>query len=209
VEPEVPAWGEKPWHVVQDSVRNFERHVLAVLRGEAEPQPSGADNLRTLALCLAAYDSPQPGGACAVTDRIEADYLIETAEDPARAAEVMAGEQSSGTFVAVPGGRQRRACGWPARWWSGWRSWGESSARPCPARPLAAPFLARATLSWPVSTWARRSPTCLATWQATSSSCAPSPAQAPRPPTARDLRAANPAPPSAWRARRLPAVPGR
>jgi ribulose-bisphosphate carboxylase large chain len=38
-----------------------------------------------------------------VTDRIEADYLIETAEDPARAAEVMAGEQSSGTFVAVPG----------------------------------------------------------------------------------------------------------
>ena len=38
-----------------------------------------------------------------MTDRIEADYLIETAEDPARAAEVMAGEQSSGTFVSVPG----------------------------------------------------------------------------------------------------------
>ena len=36
-------------------------------------------------------------------DRIEADYLVETCEDPARAAEVMAGEQSSGTFVAVPG----------------------------------------------------------------------------------------------------------
>lgn len=35
--------------------------------------------------------------------RIEADYLIETAEDPTRAVEVMAGEQSSGTFVAVPG----------------------------------------------------------------------------------------------------------
>jgi predicted dehydrogenase len=61
VEPEVPAWGEKPWHVVQDSVRNFERHVLAVLRGEAAPQPSGADNLRTLALCLAAYDSAETG----------------------------------------------------------------------------------------------------------------------------------------------------
>ena len=38
-----------------------------------------------------------------MTDRIEADYLIETAEDPVRAAEVMAGEQSSGTFVTVPG----------------------------------------------------------------------------------------------------------
>ncbi|MEX5729514.1 ribulose-bisphosphate carboxylase large chain [Rhodovulum iodosum] len=35
--------------------------------------------------------------------RIEADYLIETPDDPARAAEVMAGEQSSGTFVKLPG----------------------------------------------------------------------------------------------------------
>lgn len=35
--------------------------------------------------------------------RIEADYRIETAFDPRQAAEVMAGEQSSGTFVPVPG----------------------------------------------------------------------------------------------------------
>ncbi len=35
--------------------------------------------------------------------RIEADYLIETSDDPARAVEIMAGEQSSGTFIAVPG----------------------------------------------------------------------------------------------------------
>jgi ribulose-bisphosphate carboxylase large chain len=35
--------------------------------------------------------------------RIEADYLLETAFDPREAAEVMAGEQSSGTFVPVPG----------------------------------------------------------------------------------------------------------
>ena len=35
--------------------------------------------------------------------RIEADYLVETAYDPRRAVEVMAGEQSSGTFVPVPG----------------------------------------------------------------------------------------------------------
>ena len=38
-----------------------------------------------------------------MTDRIEADYLIETPVDPASAAEAMAGEQSSGTFVKVPG----------------------------------------------------------------------------------------------------------
>ena len=36
-------------------------------------------------------------------DRVEADYLIETAVDPRSAAEAMAGEQSSGTFVSVPG----------------------------------------------------------------------------------------------------------
>ena len=35
--------------------------------------------------------------------RVEADYLIETSIDPQRAAEAMAGEQSSGTFVRVPG----------------------------------------------------------------------------------------------------------
>lgn len=36
-------------------------------------------------------------------ERLEADYLIETAIDPRLAAEIMAGEQSSGTFVPVPG----------------------------------------------------------------------------------------------------------
>lgn len=35
--------------------------------------------------------------------RIHADYLIETASDPRLAAEVMAGEQSTGTFVPIPG----------------------------------------------------------------------------------------------------------
>ncbi|NOJ39152.1 ribulose-bisphosphate carboxylase large subunit family protein [Bradyrhizobium australiense] len=35
--------------------------------------------------------------------RIEADYLIETPCDPRATAEAIAGEQSSGTFVAVPG----------------------------------------------------------------------------------------------------------
>lgn len=36
-------------------------------------------------------------------NRIEADYLIETAYSPQDAAEIMAGEQSSGTFRPVPG----------------------------------------------------------------------------------------------------------
>ncbi len=57
VEPKAPAWGEKPWHVIQDSVIAFERHVLDVLDRKAEPQPSGAHNLKTLAMSLAAYEA--------------------------------------------------------------------------------------------------------------------------------------------------------
>jgi ribulose 1,5-bisphosphate carboxylase large subunit-like protein len=37
------------------------------------------------------------------TDRISATYWLETGDDPHRAAEVIAGEQSSGTFVSIPG----------------------------------------------------------------------------------------------------------
>ena len=61
VEPTAPDWAERPWHVVQDSVRAFQAHVVDVLDGKAVPQPSGADNLRTLALCLAAYESAETG----------------------------------------------------------------------------------------------------------------------------------------------------
>jgi len=38
-----------------------------------------------------------------IKERFEADYLIEAPVSPERAAAAMAGEQSSGTFVSVPG----------------------------------------------------------------------------------------------------------
>lgn len=60
-EPEVPAWGARPWHAVQDSVSAFEAHVVEVLRGAAEPQPSGRHNLETLAMTLASYRSAAQG----------------------------------------------------------------------------------------------------------------------------------------------------
>ncbi len=37
-----------------------------------------------------------------MSERIHATYWLETGDDPARAAQVIAGEQSSGTFVALP-----------------------------------------------------------------------------------------------------------
>jgi D-apiose dehydrogenase len=55
VEPAVPGWGERPWHVVQDSVAAFNAHAADVLAGRAQPQPSGEHNLGTFALTLAAY----------------------------------------------------------------------------------------------------------------------------------------------------------
>lgn len=59
--PPVPAWGVRPWRAVQGSVAAFEAHVVGVLRGAAQPQPSGRHNLETLALTLAAYRSADRG----------------------------------------------------------------------------------------------------------------------------------------------------
>jgi predicted dehydrogenase len=66
VEPPVPSWGERPWHLIQDSVVSIQRHWLDCLRTGREPGPSGADNLRTLELVFAAYDSAACGEALAI-----------------------------------------------------------------------------------------------------------------------------------------------
>ncbi len=68
VEPVVPPWGEKPWHGVQSSVVALQRHALDVLAGKAVAQPSGADNLHTLDLALASYDSAASGQRIAMDD---------------------------------------------------------------------------------------------------------------------------------------------
>ncbi len=57
LDPPPPSWGERPWHAVQDSVINIQRHWIDCLRHGTEPQPSGADNLKTLRLALASYES--------------------------------------------------------------------------------------------------------------------------------------------------------
>jgi ribulose-bisphosphate carboxylase large chain len=49
------------------------------------------------------HQRTEPNENTASSDRVLASYLIETALDPATAAGALAGEQSSGTFVEVPG----------------------------------------------------------------------------------------------------------
>jgi D-apiose dehydrogenase len=61
VEPTVPVWGARPWHLIQDSVLAFQHHVADVLAGRTAPQPSGAHNTETLALTLAAIRSAATG----------------------------------------------------------------------------------------------------------------------------------------------------
>ncbi len=61
VDPPVPSWGERPWHIIQESVAAFTAHAAEVMEGRAAPQPSGAHNLGTLALTLAAYRAAARG----------------------------------------------------------------------------------------------------------------------------------------------------
>lgn len=56
-EPPLHPWAQRPWFNIQDSVLNIQAHWLDCLRHEREPQTSGRDNLRTLALVEAAYES--------------------------------------------------------------------------------------------------------------------------------------------------------
>lgn len=56
-EPPLHPWAQRPWFNIQDSVLNIQQHWLECLRDKREPQTSGRDNLRTLALVEAAYAS--------------------------------------------------------------------------------------------------------------------------------------------------------
>jgi predicted dehydrogenase len=67
-EPAVPHWGAKPWHLIQDSVIAFQAHVLEAIAGRATPQPSGAHNLGTLAVTLAAIEAARTGTTIAPED---------------------------------------------------------------------------------------------------------------------------------------------
>lgn len=54
-------WMEKPWHVVQDSVFSIQKHWVDCLTKGVQPATSGTDNLRTLRLGLAGYESAETG----------------------------------------------------------------------------------------------------------------------------------------------------
>ncbi len=61
VSPPLLAWASRPWHNIQESVLNIQRHWVRSLRENRAPDTSGRDNLKTLALVHAAYDSAASG----------------------------------------------------------------------------------------------------------------------------------------------------
>ncbi|WGV16588.1 Gfo/Idh/MocA family protein [Fuscovulum ytuae] len=61
VEPDCPTWGARPWHLIQESVLAFQRQAVAALEGRGGMEPSGAHNLGTLELVLAAIRAADEG----------------------------------------------------------------------------------------------------------------------------------------------------
>lgn len=57
VTPPVLPWAERPWHNIQESVQLLQQHFVDCLRSGMQPETSGHDNLKTLALVEAAYRS--------------------------------------------------------------------------------------------------------------------------------------------------------
>jgi predicted dehydrogenase len=55
VDPPVLEWASRPWHVVQESVLATCAHMLVAIQSRRPAQTSGTDNVKTFALCEAAY----------------------------------------------------------------------------------------------------------------------------------------------------------
>jgi predicted dehydrogenase len=61
VSPRLLPWAARPWHNIQESVQAIQQHWVDCLREGRDPETSGRDNLKTLALVEAAYLSASTG----------------------------------------------------------------------------------------------------------------------------------------------------
>jgi D-apiose dehydrogenase len=57
VSPPLLPWASRPWHNIQESVLLIQQHWVDCFWGGTEPDTSGRDNLKTLALVEAVYES--------------------------------------------------------------------------------------------------------------------------------------------------------
>lgn len=57
VAPILHHWASRPWHNIQESVYSIQKHWVGCLASRRVPETSGQDNLKTMALVAAAYQS--------------------------------------------------------------------------------------------------------------------------------------------------------
>jgi ribulose-bisphosphate carboxylase large chain len=132
-----------------------------------EKRREGWINARPAPLFDCVRARSQISGECAVrVERIEADYFVETAYDVRQAVEAMAGEQSSGTFVPVPGETPELKARSAARV-ENLEVLGEADQPSLPGsgapREGGKRLTARATLSWPLDNIGPSLPNLMAT----------------------------------------------
>jgi D-apiose dehydrogenase len=68
VAPPVLPWASRPWHNIQESVVLIQQHWVDCLVAQKEPQTSGRDNLKTLALVEAVYQSAATGQTVVISE---------------------------------------------------------------------------------------------------------------------------------------------
>lgn len=61
VSPPLLPWASRPWHNIQESVALIQQHWVNCLNSKTEPETCGRDNLKTLALVEAVYESAATG----------------------------------------------------------------------------------------------------------------------------------------------------
>jgi predicted dehydrogenase len=69
VSPPLLHWASRPWHNIQESVQTIQQHWVHCLRRREEPATSGRDNVKTLALVEAAYESAKSRATIEIGNR--------------------------------------------------------------------------------------------------------------------------------------------
>jgi D-apiose dehydrogenase len=69
--PPLLPWASRPWHNIQESVVAIQQHWVDCLRQGVAPQTSGRDNLQTLALVEAVYQSAKSANSVALHDLLD------------------------------------------------------------------------------------------------------------------------------------------
>ena len=68
VSPPLLPWAQRPWHNIQESVLTIQQHFVDCITSGRQPETSGADNLKTLALVEAAYMAAEQGCTVSLAD---------------------------------------------------------------------------------------------------------------------------------------------